>query len=169
MNTSSYFAICEALSGVAFLFPETPEDGVYFYSLLLFCALSITLYCLLRIQRQRHLLAKGEIRTMKQWLLPIYYKFLWFCIVIYAFKAIDIAIVFIAFQNNFQSGMPFPIALFHAATFWCSEYALFDMLLFFLASNSHGMITIRKSFWISIFIWLVSVVVVTMGKLYIIK
>ena len=138
------------------------EDGVVFYSFLLVCAM-IIIDIVYFIKRQRSQLRKGEIRTMKQWLLPIYYSFLWFCIIIYAIKAIDIAIVFLFFVDQFQSGMPFVAALFHAASFWTSSFWLFNVILFFLASNSHGTQTIRRAFWISTSIWMISIVVITMG------
>ena len=163
VDTSTNFAFCSALYEVPWFFPSTPEEGVSFYSFLLGCSCIIVLYCLLRIRRQRKLLQNGEIRTMKQWLLPIYYSFLWFCVIIYAIKAIDIAIMYIFFKDEFQCKMPFVAALFHAATFWTSAFWLFNVILLFLASNSHGTQTIRRSFLISTSIWMVSIVVITMG------
>ena len=162
-TTDKEFAFCSALYRIPHLFPQSPEEGVAFYSFLLVCAMFIILYCLFRIKRQRQLLRRGEINKMKQWLLPIYYSFLWFCVIIYAIKAIDIAIIFLFFGDQFQKGMPFIAALFHAASFWTSSFWLFNVILLFLASNSHGTQTIRRAFWISTSIWMVSIVVITMG------
>ena len=165
--TDKPFKACTALydfpSESFRIFPDSPENGVYFYSFMVFCAMLIILYCLFRIRRQRTLFRRGQIRTMKQWLLPIYYSFLWFCVFIYAIKAIDIAILYLFFLNDFQTNMPFMLALFDAATFYTSSFWLFDVILLFLASNSHGTQTIRRAFWISTFIWMVSIIVVTIG------
>ena len=100
---------------------------------------------------------------MKEWLLPIYNTFLWCFVMVYASKATDIAVAIGVYHNNFQSGMPIWFAIIHSATFWTSGFWLFDLLFFFMASNSHGTIAIRRAFWMSTFLWVINTFLCTRG------
>ena len=87
-------------------------------------------------------------------------------IAIYACKAIDITIVYLAVKMTFCN-MNLPVAFAHAATFWTSEFWLMDGLLIFLASNSHGIATIRRAFFFSTVLWVINSVCVTFGWFFI--
>ncbi|ETO30498.1 tyrosine-protein kinase [Reticulomyxa filosa] len=153
--------VCSQLYDVPYFFPRSPESGLVFYSSLLAFTLFVLCYMLYKIRHQRQLLQKGEIRTMKDYLLPIYSIFLYFCVAVYGVKAIDIAIAYIVYVEQFQQGMPTTFAIFHAASFWTSEFWLFDLLIFFLTSNSHGTLTIRRAFWVSTLIWIANATTIT--------
>ncbi|ETO19559.1 hypothetical protein RFI_17673, partial [Reticulomyxa filosa] len=155
--------ICKQLYDVPYFFPENPEQGLVFYCSLLGLTLFVLCYVLSKIHRQRLLLQRGEIRMMKGYLLPIYMTFLYCCVIVYGVKAIDIAIAFIVYRHKFQSGMPVGFAILHAASFWTSEFWLFDLLIVFLVSNSHGTLMIRRAFWFSTVVWIVNVIVIAIG------
>ena len=158
---------CSALYKVSILFSESPQDdSAYgFYIVLVTLSLIPVVYVVARLRRQQQLLRNGQITKMKQWLLPVYYTFLWVVIAIYACKAIDITIVYLAVKIHFCN-MEVPVAFGHAATFWTSEFWLMDGLLIFLASNSHGIATIRRAFLISTVLWIINSISVTIGLLY---
>ncbi|ETO09576.1 hypothetical protein RFI_27803, partial [Reticulomyxa filosa] len=147
--------VCTQLYKFPYIFPKNPEDGLVFYSSLLALTLCVLCYVLYKIRKQRQLLQKGEIRTMKGYLLPIYKIFLYCCVIVYGIKAIDIAIAFIIYKQRFQTGMPLAFAIFHATSFWTSEFWLFDLF--------HGMITIRRALWFSTLLWIGNIVAITLG------
>ena len=155
---------CSALYKVSFLFPESPQDdSAYgFYSVLVALSLIPVVYVVARLRRQQQLLRNGQITKMKQWLLPVYYTFLWVVIAIYASKAIDVTIVYLIVRLKFCN-MILPVAFGHAATFWTSEFWLMNGLLIFLASNSHGIATIRRAFFISTVLWIINSICITFG------
>ena len=155
---------CSALYKTQWLFPSSPEDeqAYGFYIVLVTFSLLIISYVLIGIGRQQHLLRKGQITEMKRWLLPVYYRFLWFMIFIYGCKAIDTTVVYLIVDIQ-ECQMLTPIAALHAASFWSSEFWMLDALFLFLASNSHGIATIRRSFYISSILWIFNSMLITIG------
>ena len=154
---------CTELYKLEWLFPSKPTNAYAFWGVLVACSLIIILYILLKFRRQRQLLSNGQIKAMKEWLLPVYFRFLFFFIAIYGVKAIDIIVIYFAFARKYECHMQPLMAFIHGISFWTSDFWLLDLLFLFLASNSHGIATIRRSFWIATLLWLINGITVTLG------
>eukprot|EP01084_Bolivina_argentea_P134082 236583_1 len=150
--------VCSTLNSFSSaLFPSSFEDAYLLKLILTLCSIIIVLCSVIKILQQKRQLKLGTIDEINFWLLPIYYKFLWYLIIIFVVQIIDIVFTYSLFEHN----IPNYYAVVHATLFWSSSFWIINFILFFLISKSHGYHAIKTSFYISVIILIINVTLFT--------
>ena len=90
----------------------------YVFRLVLTSSLIIMLlFCSLKMHQQKRQLKIGSIEQINFWLLPIYYKFLWYLIIIFIIQTIDVILVYFAFYHD----IPIYHLIIHSLMFYSSS------------------------------------------------